>query len=157
MSDNLAPQYTDGQRRLFVFALVTVSALLILGAQFWLFPQLQGFSAVAHCYDFFGVSGPAALLYGILSGLPLLLALTLGSWFSWRGLRISRARQSPLPGEKVFQSRPYVTGDKAAKIGVLHHLPMVLLLAFALWGAVQAQGILAGTSPLNVDYSLCSS
>lgn len=157
MTEQYAPQYSEKQRRLFIFALVSVSALLIMGAQTVLFPQLMAFSAVAHCYELFGVEGTRVLLYGILSGLPMVLALTLGVWFSWRGLKIARLGQTPLPGEKVFQTRPIIFGEKAVRIGWLHHLPMVLLLAFAVWGGVQAEGILASGNAQAVDYRLCGS
>ncbi|MDX1588130.1 MAG: hypothetical protein R3296_04265 [Oleiphilaceae bacterium] len=157
MPEEYAPQYSEKQKRLLVFVMVTLSALLILGVQTLLFPQLMAFASVAHCYEILGVEGPRLLLYGIFTGLPLLLALTLGAWFSWRGLRIVRHRQTPLPGEKVFQTRPIVFGDRAVRLGWLHHLPMVLLLAFALWGAFQAEGILAASNAFAADYRLCAS
>gem|GEM_PF-3105490 len=156
MTDEYPEEFTDGQRRAIVIVCVTLAALLVFGVQFLLFPQMEEFAVTAHCYEFLGISGPALMMYGLFAGMPLLMALTIGVWFSWRGARVIRQQRTPLAGEKVFQRRPVIRGERAVRYGWFHQIPLAVLLVITLLGSIQAQSVLAQAAETGYDYRICA-
>ena len=138
-----APEYTAAQRlRIVVLGLVAGAWVLAL-CQFWLSPLVRAFSASAHCRTVFGFSGVAVLFHGVFVGLPLTSALLVAMLLGRRGIKVLREGRMPPAGEKVFRRTPIVRGVKAKALGWVQLLAAVPLLGLAVWGAFQAQGMVA--------------
>jgi hypothetical protein len=138
-----APEYTAAQRRRIVVLGVAAGALVLAVCQFWLFPMWREFSATAQCRTVFGFNGMAVLFHGLFVGLPLGSALLVAMLVGWRGAKVLRQGRIPPVGEKVLRRTPVVRGAKAKALGWVQLLAAVPLLGLAVWGAFQAQALLA--------------
>ena len=108
-----APTYTKNERIKYLVkhALWVVPSFTFL--QFWFFPFFEKYSKIAHCFDYGVFTGTHLVLYGLLVGLPLLLALLAFFTAGKRSLKIIKYEQDPLPNEKVFTKTVYIYGTKA--------------------------------------------
>ena len=141
-----APEYTKGERVRFVALGALAGAAVISVCQLWFFPWLRDFSASAPCRSFFGVNGIVLLMYGMFVGVPLLAAVLVGALVSRRGYKILRQGRVPPRGEKVFRPTPVQTGAKARWSGYMQLLSVVPLLGLTVWGAFQAQSLVANAA-----------
>lgn len=133
-----ALQYSLRERLRFAAAIVLAGAALALAARHWLYPALPHFVATLPCRSIWGIDGITFLVYTIFSGLPLALAALILATLGRRGLKILRAGQFPLPGEKVLRPTPIRRGKGARRIAVLHLCCALPFLAMGAWGGFQA-------------------
>lgn len=136
-----AEEYTFTERVRIIVLGVLVGIPVIAVAKLFLSPWLAGFAASAHCRTVLGLGGVAVLWYGLFVGLPLFCAALVAGTMGRRGVKVLRASQVPLPGEKVFRPTRIVRGTRAIRIGYGHVLACTLLIACSVWGAYQAAAL----------------
>jgi len=142
-----APQYS--QRERIRHAIVGVVCLSIFFAvwQGWALPQWSEFARTAHCRTVLGFSGSSVVLYVTFVGLPLAAAICFGAFMVPSALRSIRARQYPAPGRKVSRKVRIRTGWKAVVSASVELASVVVFVAIALWGNLQARQILEHAQP----------
>jgi hypothetical protein len=154
--DEYAEEYSKRERIRFVIIAAVILLPLVLLMELWVFPALREFAEKSQCYQVFGVSGTALLMYGLFTGLPLFAAAVLGLPLAWRGLRIVRDRRSPPLGAKVFLRTRLRRGRKAVLIGWTYQIPFLYLLTMAAWGVSKSEDILLSHASSRADYSVCA-
>lgn len=154
--DEYAEEYSRRERIRFVIIAAVILLPVVLLTELWVFPTLREFAEKSQCYQVFGVSGTALLMYGLFTGLPLFAAAVLGLPLAWRGLRIVRDQRSPPLGAKVFLRTRLRRGRKAVLIGWTYQIPFLYLLTMAAWGVSKAEDILLSHASSRADYSDCA-
>ena len=152
-----AEQYTTRERvRLVAIALGVVLPLMGV-AELWALPALEEFAEASYCYEWYGVSGTAVLIYGVFVGLPVLGALIIGMPEAYYGIRMIRTKQNPPPGTKVMTRTKIRRGRRAVAVGYANLLPLVFFVGLAIWSEGQAEKILSGFQPTDTLLSECPS
>lgn len=134
-----APLYSRKERIRIAVMLMLIVVPLLLVSQFWLIPGISDFTAVANCVFVGGVNGVQLLLYGVFVWMPLSFATLLLLLLGRRCIRIIRAGQDPLPGEKVLRPTKYRYGRAALLMPVLVLIIEIGMIGFATWGGFQAE------------------
>ena len=126
---------------------LAVGAAAVVAAKTWLFPAIREFAGSAPCREVLGFSGVSVLFYGLFVAMPLGIALVVGLTMGRRGYRILRDGQVPPVGEKVFRPTRIERGRKAKRMGYVHLLAPLLIVAIAAWGLPQASRLIASVHP----------
>ncbi|MCE2593432.1 hypothetical protein K6Y31_01175 [Motilimonas cestriensis] len=133
-----APEYTKAEKAKFIGLSLIFGVLLIVANKLWFTPELQAFSATAHCQTFWGINGITWLWYGLFVALPLHLFILVAAYAIPTARRILTDGQFPAKGKKVFKPTRIIFGNTAKLIGWLHLFSPILLLLLICWGAQQA-------------------
>ncbi|MGD8349476.1 MAG: hypothetical protein PVI79_09585 [Gammaproteobacteria bacterium] len=144
---DFAPQYSTRERIMIALKLVAVTGPVYLAGYYWLFPRLREYAQTANC-DYFGdISGLQLLIYGVLVGIPLSMALLIWLIEGARSIRVWKLGQHPLPGEKVLRKTRYRYGA-AARLRPLAVLAILLvMIGAAIRGGFQAPRLIATFGP----------
>lgn len=134
---NYAPLYSKQERIRLALLLVAIFLPLLLLSHFWIIPWITAYVPYANCYRYGDYNGVEVLLYAAFVAFPLAFALLLALLLGPRSLRILRAGQDPLPGEKVLRKTRYRHGSRALLLPAILLLLLLALLAMALWGSFQ--------------------
>lgn len=126
---------------------LAVGAAAVFAAKTWLFPAIREFAGSAPCREVLGIPGVNVLFYGLFVAMPLSFALIVGLTMGRRGYRILRDGQVPPVGEKVFRPTRIERGTKAKRMGYVHLLAPLLLIAIAAWGLPQASRLIDSVHP----------
>ncbi len=149
-----APLYSKRERIRLVLKLAAIFLPLYLLGQYWLFPAIEQYSTYANCYQYGKVNGVEVVMYGVFVGLPLSCALLVALLFGRRGLRIIRAGQDPLPGEKVLRKTRYRYGKMAWLTPMFTVLFTLYFIGLGVWGASQAEQISRDPAPCSEQQKL---
>ena len=136
--NNYAPLYSKRERIRLVLKLALVFVPLFLLSHYWFVPAVGEYATYANCYQYGEMNGVEVLMYGVLVGIPLSTALLYALLFGPRSLRIIRAGQDPLPGEKVLRKTRYRYGKMAWLTPIFTVLLVLVFIGFAVWAAPQA-------------------
>ncbi|HLD68781.1 MAG TPA: hypothetical protein VJA19_22415 [Pseudomonas sp.] len=142
-----APEYSRVERIRLVLGGTLAGALLVYGAQTWLFPGIKAFATLAPCRQVLGIDGLTVLWYGLFVGLPLHVAVLMLLTFGWQGYKVLRDGQFPAAGTKVYRPTRIRRGRKARLIGYLHLAAVLPCLLLAGWGAPQAEALSTSLRP----------
>ena len=141
-----APLYSRRERILIALKLATIFVPLFLFGHYWFVPWIGEYARYANCYRYGEINGVEVLMYGVLVGIPLSTALLYALLFGPRSLRIIRAGQDPLPGEKVLRKTRYRYGKMAWLTPIFTVLLVLVFIGFAVWAAPQAREL--GRNPV---------
>ncbi len=144
-----APMYSRTERLRLALMLAAILIPLFLLAHFWIIPWLTHYASYANCYQYGGYNGVEILIYGVLVGAPLLLALLLLLLLGPRSLRIVRTGQDPLPGEKVLRKTRYRYGKSALLFPLATLAILLACMAMASWGAFQVDKLVRDIVPCS--------
>lgn len=146
---DFAPLYSRRERILIVTKILAVAVPVYLAGYCGLFPWLEQYAQTANC-DYIGeFTGMHLLVYGVLCGIPLSMALLIWLIEGSRSMHVWKLGQSPLPGEKVLRKTRYRYGA-AARLRPAVVLAMVLLLiGAAVRGGFQANRLIAAVGPCD--------
>ncbi len=147
--DEFAPLYSTRERIRMVLKMLAVAAPVYLLAQFWFFPWLQNYANFANCYHYGDITGTHLLMYGIFVFIPLSLALLIWLFEGRRCLRVIRAGQNPLPGEKVFRKTRVKYGRAAMTQPIMLLLMIAMIIGISIWGGFQAEKITRSIPPCS--------
>ena len=137
--NDFAPEYSKRERITLILKLLVLCTLPLLVTQFWLLDWLTAYVKIANCQVYGNFNGMQLLLYGLLVGTPLSLALVLLVLEGPRSLRVLKLGQNPLPGEKVLRRTRYKYGNAARVQPLVLFAIMLLLLGVSIWGSSQAE------------------
>ncbi|MEW5838184.1 MAG: hypothetical protein AB1717_05060 [Pseudomonadota bacterium] len=131
-----AEEYTRAQRMRQAFYLVLLLSMVVVTCELWLFPTIARFSSHAECIKLWGIPGTTVLIYGAYAFVFFsIFFITLS--ISWTGYRTIRHRQWPPPSVKVMRRTKILRGRIAVLYGWLLQLPLILVLAMAVWGGIE--------------------
>ncbi len=128
-----AEEYTRAQRMRQAFYIALFGGIVYTIGKFWLFPAIARLSSHAECVYLWGIPGTTVLIYGnyaFMFFFVFLMTLPI----NWTGYRTIRHRQWPPPGVKVIRRTKILRGRIAVLYGWLLQLPLILVLAMAVWG-----------------------
>lgn len=149
-----APLYSKRERIRLALKLALVFGPLFLIGHYWFVPRVGEYARYANCYRYGEFSGVEVLLYGMFVGIPLSTALLVALLFGPRSLRVIRAGQDPLPGEKVLRKTRYRYGRMAWLTPIYTVLFVIFFIGVAIWGAAQAKQINREPAPCSEQQKL---
>lgn len=144
-----APLYSRKERVRIALSLLAIITPLLLISHFWLIPAISAYAELANCYSYGDINGVHLLLYGVFVYLPLSFAIILLLLTGRRCMRVIRAGQDPLPGEKVSRPTKYRYGKAAMIMPALILFLVVVSLGFAIWGGFQVEKLTRIVAPCN--------
>ena len=144
-----APLYSRKERVRIALLLLAIMAPLLLIAHFWLIPAISAYTELTNCDSFGDVDGVHLLLYGVFVYLPLSFAIILLLLLGRRCMRVIRAGQDPLPGEKVLRPTKYRYGKAAMIVPALVPFLVVVTVGFSIWGSFQAEKLTRIVAPCS--------
>jgi hypothetical protein len=147
--DEFAPLYSRRERIRIALILAAITASLFLVAQFWFIPWVSHYASHANCYFYGEMNGVELLFYAIFVGSPLSLGLTVLILLGPRSLRVIRAGQDPLPGEKVLRRTKYRRGRAALPFPVASIIIILACIAIAVWGSFQVEKLTRNIVPCS--------
>lgn len=150
-----AEQYSKRERIRFALLGLGLGLPLLAAMEYWAFPALHSFADSASCHVLFGIKGPELLIYGVFVGMPLLMVLVAGVPGACYGWRMIRDRQSPPCGSKVFRLTRIRRGRVAVLHGLACQLPLLLLIALAIWMAANARELVASQNHDRAPQAEC--
>ncbi|MFZ9038795.1 MAG: hypothetical protein ACO3DT_12125 [Gammaproteobacteria bacterium] len=133
-----APLYSRKERIRIALMLAVIITPIALISHFWLIPRISAYAEFANCYSYGNMDGLQLLLKVAFVYLPLSFAIFLLLLLGRRCIRIIRARQDPLPGEKVLRPTRYRYGNAALILPAVVLLIVIVITCFAIWGSFQA-------------------
>lgn len=148
---NYAPQYGKKERIRLALMLAAIILPLLGLTHFWIIPWISEYVPYANCYQYGGYNGVELLLYAAFVAFPLAFALLLALLLGPRSLRILRAGQDPLPGEKVLRRTGYRYGLKALLLPVTLLVLLLALLGMSLWGSFQVDKLARHVVPCSEE------
>ncbi len=149
-----APLYSRRERIRLALKLAIIFIPLFLLAHYWFVPWVGEYARYANCYRYGEYNGVEVLMHGVFVGIPLSTALLVALLLGPRSLRIIRAGQDPLPGEKVLRQTRYRYGKMAWLTPIVMVLFVLLFIGIALWGAAQAKQIGRDPPPCSEQQKL---
>lgn len=136
MSD-FAPMYSRRERIRLALILAGIFAPLILLSHFWLLPAINYYASHANCFYYGDTNGVEVVFYGVFVAIPLSSALVMLLILGPRSLRILKAGQDPLPGEKVLRKTRYRYGRAALRFPLVALAATLAFVGIAVWGSLQ--------------------
>jgi hypothetical protein len=149
-----APLYSRRERMRIALMLAAIIAPILLISHFWLIPWISTYAEFANCYSYGNINGLQLLLKLAFVYLPLSFAIILILLTGRRCIRIIRARQDPLPGEKVLRPTRYRYGMAAMILPAMVILIVIVIICFAIWGSFQADRPGRGAVPCTPEQQL---
>ncbi len=149
MSNGYAPLYSKRERIRLALKLAALFLPLYLLGHYWILPAIEHYSTYANCYQYGDINGVEVVMYGVFVGLPLSCALVVALALGPRSLRIIRAGQDPLPGEKVLRKTRYRYGKMAWLTPILTVLFTLYFVGMGVWGAPRAEQISRDPAPCS--------
>ena len=147
--NDYAPLYGKKERIRLALMMAAIILPLLLATHFWIIPWITNYVPYANCYQYGDYDGVELLLYAAFVGFPLLFALLLTLLLGPRSLRILRAGQDPLPGEKVLRRTRYRYGIRALPLPAVLAALLLVLLAMSLWGSFQVDKLARHVVPCS--------
>lgn len=144
-----APEYSKKERINFLLKHMLWALPLYIVTDFWFFDWLSEFSDNSNCYYLWGLTGTHIVFYSLFVGIPLSLLLVILALEGPRSIKIIKLGQNPLPNEKVFKKTKYKYGFKAKIQPIIIIFIVIYLLAFAVWGYMQAYNITQDIQPCS--------
>ncbi len=146
-----AEEYTKPERIRLVLKSLAIAAPIFLVLEFWASPRWSEYARFSHCYQYFGYSGTAWMLYAALVGPFVLMTLFIGIPGACDGIRIVREGRSPPRGRKVLRTTPIRTGRAATWIGGARVLLLIVLVAMSVWSGITCRRLLASLDLSRTD------
>lgn len=147
--NDYAPMAGRRERVRLALILTAVFVPLALLGHFWLFPAITYYAGYANCFQYGEFNGVEIMLYGAFVAMPLSFALIVLIFMGPRSLRVLRAGQDPLPGEKVLRKTRYRYGRRALLFPLLTLVILFLSVAFSIWGGFQVDKLTANIVPCS--------
>lgn len=145
-----APLHTTRERLIMAAKTFAWAIPLLLLTNYGFLPWWKHYTANAQCYHYGSFTGVDVVFYGLFAGLPLLLTITVGLYLILRAIKILKAGQDPLPGEKVLQKTRYKRGKKAKVHAIVLLLFPLIFLVIGVWGIGAAHQTLQTISAKNL-------
>ncbi len=147
MSDEFAPTYTTRERVVLLLKVLAIAMPILLLLELWFFDWLRNYAREANCHVYGDINGVHLLAYGVFVLIPLSSAFLSALLMGPRALRVLRAGQDPLPGEKVLRQTRYRYG-RAARLRSYGLFAFILFfVGVSIWGILQAQKLTATIAP----------
>jgi len=147
--NDYAPMAGKRERIRLALILAAVILPLALVSHWWLLPALTRYARFANCYIYGDHNGMELLIYGALVVFPLSFALILLLILGPRSLRIIRAGQDPLPGEKVLRKTRYRYGRAAMLLPAMTAILVLVCIGFSIWGGFQVDKLTGNIPPCS--------
>ena len=151
-----AEEYGLRERVRLILTYSVIGGVFILAGKFWLLPAFSEFVATAPCRSVFGLPAVSVVLYGLLVGLPFLIALTVGCIFGWYGYRVLHDDQAPPTGVKVLRRTRIKRGRAARLVGYFYLFAFVPALALAGWGCFTARSLSQQSQQWQLKHPGCT-
>ena len=136
-----APEYTRREKITRISMHVLVGIAGYVGVQYYLLPFIQALAEQPYCYDYWGMNGAQTVWLILLCGIPSLFALLLFLFLFPIGFRSWRDKQFPPRGMKVYRPTRIQYGLLGRIRTWVAMIVPVVVLAAAVWGGLQAQGM----------------